>query len=125
MRELSSLIRCDHVILCSDLEKFILDNIFPEIFKDKISLITFFYENKVIHENINFDKRKDFIFLGNFQHKPNKDSVQFIAENLWPKLVANFKSCDEIPKLKIYGTNMDTSIKNLEKLSDYIKVIIT
>lgn len=123
LRELSSLIRCDQIILCSDLEKILLKSFFKEILKDKLNNITFFY-NIDEQQKINpFEYRKDFIFLGNFQHKPNRDSAAFIVQNIWAKLIRRFDPNNR-PKLKIFGVNIDPQIKSLQDLSQNIQVTL-
>ena len=122
LREMSSLIRCDQIILCSDFEKILIKSLLPDLFRKKLNNITFFYDINNQKKLNPFYDRKDYIFLGNFQHKPNRDSVSFIVEKIWPNIFKKFIH-EEKPKLKIFGSNMDHKIKNLQNLDLNIQVI--
>ncbi len=124
LRELSSLIRADQIILCSDLERLVLNRILPDVFSKKLNNLTFFYEDvDPYRETPSFEDRKNFIFLGNFQHNPNRDSL-YIVKELWTKLIKLFNNNEEKPFLHIYGANIDNNIKSIENRSENIYVLI-
>jgi hypothetical protein len=124
LRELSSLIRVDQIILCSDLERFVLNTILPDVFSRKLNNLTFFYEEiDKTRETPSFEDRKNFIFLGNFQHQPNRDSL-FLVKEMWTKLIELFNNDEEKPYLHIYGANIDSNIKSIENRSQNIYVLI-
>jgi len=124
LRELSSLIRADQIILCSDLERLVLNRILPDVFSKKLNNLTFFYEDvDPNRETPSFEDRKNFIFLGNFQHNPNRDSL-YIVKELWTKLIKLFNNNEEKPFLHIYGANIDNNIKSIENRSENIYVLI-
>ena len=138
---MSSILRSDFVFVSSDLELRILENIFPYK-KENIFYLPFFYEKTFfdtsINESINdikkiikypeFKKRKNYVFIGNYQHQPNKISVLYISKILFPAIIQKFNKeyceIDEklIPEFHIYGVNIDREIKELEKVHPKIKV---
>jgi hypothetical protein len=122
LRELSSLIRVDQVILCSDLERLLLNTIMPEVFRTKLNNLTFFYEDSDL-TTPSYEERRDFIFLGNFQHNPNRDSL-FLVKEMWTKLIKLFKYYKDKPRLHIYGANIDNNVKSVENHSEHIYVLI-
>jgi len=56
-----------------------------------------------------FDRRKNMIFLGGFQHTPNIDSAEYLVQKIWPKIK------EKIPDLKLYiiGSSPTEKIKKL------------
>ncbi|MGC8926864.1 MAG: glycosyltransferase [Myxococcota bacterium] len=76
----------------------------------EVELIKIFIKNKGVHhipltieipeKRINPDEREfDFVFLGNYEHKPNRDAAQFILDNI--------KSVIGGKKLLIGGRNIN------------------
>jgi hypothetical protein len=122
LREMAAILRNDFVIVSSDFEFNLLTKLF-KLPENKIIYLPFFYENKnfEITEEI-FNKKKDFVFIGNYLHKPNKDSIIYTAKNIFPKIINEFLKYDikTIPSLYIFGVNIDKDIKSLE--NEHIKV---
>ena len=97
-REISSLYRCDLTLMISEFEMDILKNTF-NINDNLLHYLTLFYntiEKKLISE---FDKRQDFVFIGNFLHEPNFDAVKQLKETIWPLIRKQLP----MVKLNIYG----------------------
>jgi O-antigen biosynthesis protein len=68
----------------------------------------FFYE--YLHRSItDFGKRKNILFVGGFNHKPNKDAVLWFIEEIWPSVK------EEIPEIQfiIIGSNPPEEILNI------------
>lgn len=57
-----------------------------------------------------FEKRIDFVTIGNFRHAPNSDSVRLLIGLLWPAIRARLPDA----RLWIYGAYADTSIHALQ-----------
>jgi len=95
-RELASILRCDISLMVSKFEI----NLLIEQFKIDESLLYYlpiFAEKD--SEQVPFEQREDFIFIGNFLHEPNWNSVLYLKETIWP--IIN-KQLPDV-KLKIYG----------------------
>ncbi|MFN1833732.1 glycosyltransferase [Balneola sp. MJW-20] len=82
MRELSSIFRCDLSMIISTAEMDILKHLrVPEELLQYIP---------IVYDAINtafapaFGKRNGFFTIGNFRHPPNRDSVQYLYEKVWP-----------------------------------------
>lgn len=113
-RELASYLRSDLVLTCSEYEQFLLKNHFGV----NSELVTFFYPSdfkeplnledpeEKEHKEYGFHQRKNFVWLGNYQHPPNLDSVNYILQHVWPLIR------QEIPhaELHLYGANCPESI---------------
>ena len=81
LREIASILRCDISLIISEVEMEILNTIFKidsallhylPLFAEKSSVINTYLE------------RRDFLFIGNFLHKPNADCVQYLKTVVWP-----------------------------------------
>lgn len=94
--------------------------------KSDITILTSYTEGHLLHqedssiklailpnihsenENIeNFEERKDMVFVGGFQHKPNIDAVKYLICEIWPIIKRN------LPEVKLYivGSNPTEDIK--------------
>ncbi|WP_290661941.1 glycosyltransferase [Ignavibacterium sp.] len=56
-----------------------------------------------------FEERKDLIFVGNFNHKPNEDAVLFFTKEIFPSIKS------KLPEIKFYivGNNPTEKVKAL------------
>ncbi|KLT67512.1 glycosyltransferase [Pedobacter sp. BMA] len=87
-REIASVLRCDISLIISEEEM--------KILKDKFNIDPTilhylpFLEKEITQEAIQkwvpFDDRADFIFIGNFLHEPNWNTVQTLKTKVWPLL---------------------------------------
>ena len=59
--------------------------------------------------NLNFDERKDLIFVGGFAHTPNIDAVKWFCNRILPQIV------EKIPNIKIHvvGSNPTNEIQRM------------
>lgn len=95
-RELASILRCDLSLMVS---KFEIDLLINQ-FNINESLLHYFPIFAEIESKQNsFEQRKDFLFIGNFLHEPNWNSVLYLKETIWPLIL---KQLPEV-NLKIYG----------------------
>lgn len=86
-REVASILRCDITLVISEFEMYVLDSVF------KVDRSLIYYLPIFVHldQNINskwktFEDKKDFMFIGNFLHEPNWNSVQYLKESIWPMI---------------------------------------
>jgi glycosyltransferase involved in cell wall biosynthesis len=96
-REIASIFRCDLSLMVSDYEMHLLQTVF------QVPKVLLFYLPICI-EHLTFKKsdfhaKTDFVFIGNFYHEPNWDSVLVLKNDIWPKL----KELLPDAKLNIYG----------------------
>jgi glycosyltransferase involved in cell wall biosynthesis len=96
-REIAAIFRCDLSLMVSDHEMNLLHLIF-QVPKSILFYLPIWIE-KITPEKPDFQSKKDFVFIGNFYHDPNWDSVLVLKNEIWPKLN------DLLPnaKLNIYG----------------------
>ena len=81
-REIASILRSDVSLVVSEYEMEVLQT----VFKINPSLL---YYLPLLVESVNlnplrFGERQHFVFIGNFLHEPNWNSVQYLNETIWP-----------------------------------------
>ncbi len=64
-----------------------------------------------------FEERKDLLFVGNFNHKPNEDAAVYFTEEIFPKIK------EKIPGIKFYIVGSNPTEKVLSLAND--SVIVT
>lgn len=101
VREIASILRCDLSLMISKFEMGLLQekfNIAPALLHYlpflEIRQKTLDKKHKKLYE-----ERKDFVFIGNFLHEPNWQTVLELKKNIWPKIKAKIPNA----KLNIYG----------------------
>lgn len=96
-REIASIYRCDLSLMVSDYEMHLLQTVF-QVPKSILFYLPICIE-KFNPEKPDFQTKIDLVFIGNFYHEPNLDSVLVLKNDIWPKLK------DLLPnaKLNIYG----------------------
>lgn len=100
-REIASILRCDLSLIISQFEMKILNDIF------KIDSRLLFYLPFLVDEMKEedllelplFEDRENFVFIGNFLHEPNWNTVQYLKEAIWPLIRKQFPEAI----LKVYG----------------------
>ena len=108
-REIASIFRCDVTLIVSEFEMELLQNHF------KVPSFLLFYlpiwvENKAL-ELPTFEERSDFVFIGNFLHAPNHDTVVYLKEVIWPLLFEKFPQA----KMNIFGAYATQKIYSLHQ----------
>lgn len=100
-REIASILRCDLSFIISEYEMQIL----KEIFKIDSSLLHYlpFLVDEMSDEDLqklpSFEDRQHFVFIGNFLHEPNWNTVQYLKETIWPLIKKDFPEA----VLEVYG----------------------
>jgi len=95
-REIASILRCDVSLMVSEFEISLLKRQF-KIDESLLFYLPIFAEKS--KNQIAFDSRGDFVFIGNFLHEPNWNSVLYLKETIWPSIHKQLPDA----KLKIYG----------------------
>lgn len=100
-RELASIMRCDLSLLISEYERELLINDFG--IPKGILLRIPFLENKLTEKEQNnwksYDEREGFVFIGNFIHEPNWQTVLRLKNEVWTALREKLPQAN----LHIYG----------------------
>ncbi len=130
-REIASILRCDLSFIISEFEMNLLQNKF-NIAPSLLHYLPFMEDLLRLRsatELNSFYQRKDFVFIGNFLHEPNWQTVLHLKKNIWPKIKA------QLPKanLNIYGGYPSQKVWDLHnekegfmvhgKANDALKVI--
>jgi glycosyltransferase involved in cell wall biosynthesis len=112
-REIASILRCDLSLIISEFEMELLESVF------KIDAALLYYlpfllnsiSENVLKELPSFEERTDFIFIGNFLHEPNWNTVQYLKESIWPLIKK------ELPDavLNIYGAYPSQKVLQLHQ----------
>lgn len=100
-REIASILRCDLSLIISEFEMKILKENF-RINADLLFYLPFLVEKmeeKELFELPAFEDRKNFVFIGNFLHEPNWNTVQYLKEAVWPSIKKDFQDA----VLEVYG----------------------
>jgi len=115
-REIASLLRCDLSLIISESEMDLLQN----HFKIDASLLHYlpFLVAEIDTETMktwpSFSDRKDFVFIGNFLHEPNWNTVQYLKETIWPRIQKLLPEAS----LNIYGAYPSQKVLQLHKPSE-------
>jgi len=115
-REIASILRCDLSLIISEMEMKILQ----ETFKIDASLLYYlpFLENEITEETIRnwipFEERTDFVFIGNFLHEPNWNTVQVLKTKIWPALRKKLPGVS----MNIYGAYPSQKVLQLENKNE-------
>jgi len=110
-REIAAVYRSDISLIISKVEMKLLMhefNILPEL----LHYLPLFAEIKM-HEDfesiLNFHKRKDVFFIGNFLHEPNWDAVLYLKKEIWPLVRQKLPTLS----LNIYGAFTTQKVTDL------------
>jgi glycosyltransferase involved in cell wall biosynthesis len=107
-REIAAMLRCDVNLIISQFEIEFLNTYFPIPETQLFYLPLLPSGDKV---TLSFSERKDFIFVGNFLHQPNKDAFHYL-HLLWPKIKQQLPDVN----ICIYGAYADNSILHLNNV---------
>lgn len=75
--------------------------------KNPVHEIPLFIYDKFFEETTGFAARKDLLFCGGFNHRPNRDAVEWFLKEIFPEIV---KAIPDI-KFNIVGSNTPEAIK--------------
>jgi glycosyltransferase involved in cell wall biosynthesis len=107
-REIASIFRCDISLIISEFEMKLLKELFG-IDKSLLYYIPLFSEATDTSVPMSFGDRKDFAFIGNFLHEPNKDAVLYLKQTIWPLIHQQLPDVS----MHIYGAYTPQSVLQL------------
>jgi GT2 family glycosyltransferase/glycosyltransferase involved in cell wall biosynthesis len=109
MLELDTVSKCDAALVVSAFEKEVLAEALPAA---RVAVVSNIHR---VQEGVKpFTGRKDFVFIGGFEHPPNVDAMLWFASAILPKIVAELPDA----KLHIIGSKMPPAVRELA--SDHI-----
>ncbi|WP_374174826.1 glycosyltransferase [Flavobacterium tructae] len=100
-REIASILRCDLSLIISTFEMDVLKDKF-RISADLLLYLPFLVDamsDDALLKLPSFEERNKFVFIGNFFHEPNWNTVQYLREVIWPLIKKDFPTA----VLEIYG----------------------
>lgn len=106
-REIASIFRCDLSLMVSDYEMNLLQTVF-QVPKSILFYLPLWIED-FNPEKLCFEVKQDFVFIGNFYHEPNWDTVLVLKNEIWPKL----KELLPNAKMNIYGAYATQKVHQL------------
>ncbi|MUP45739.1 glycosyltransferase [Gramella sp. BOM4] len=100
-REIAAIYRCDLSLIISEFEMHLLKKEFnlPSEFLHYLPYLLNNPKEEEIARLPAFQERKDFMFIGNFLHAPNWDSVLYLKEKIW----SGIRKKIPVANLHIYG----------------------
>lgn len=115
IREIASILRCDLSLIISEFELNLLQNEFS-IAPFLLHYLPFLenFSELNLEEIKTFDERKDFVFIGNFLHEPNWQTVLHLKKNIWPKIKSQLPQTN----LHIYGAYPSQKVWDLHNLKE-------
>lgn len=109
-REIASILRCDLSLMISKVEIDLLEDLF-QIPTTHLFYLPFLEKIKSDYQIKTFDDRKDFVFIGNFLHEPNWQTVLKLKKEIWPLIRTQLKNA----QLHIYGAYPSQKVWDLHK----------
>ena len=119
IREISAIYRSDLSLIISESEMNLLQTHY-NISADLLLLCPLFYEDfseTSITVSLDFSARRNFIFIGNFNHPPNVDCVRILKKDIWGKIQARLALHEVNPReieLHVYGAYPTREILNFD-----------
>ncbi len=110
-REIASIYRCDLSLIISSFEMELLTQHFkipPTILHELPFMLDKISQEEILKKP-SFDKRIDFISIGNFKHAPNWQSVLHLKKNVWPLINKQLPNA----RLLIYGAYASKKVTDL------------
>lgn len=111
-REMASILRCDLSFIISEFEMQILQNIFN--ISEKLLYYIPIFSKKTSDPIPTFAERKDFLFIGNYLHEPNKQAALLLKKEIWPLIKKQVPEAN----LYIYGAYATQEIMQLNNIKE-------
>lgn len=112
-REIASILRCDLSYIISEFEMKVLKDVF-KIDSALLQYLPFLVEEMSDGELLklpSFEERKNFVFIGNFLHEPNWNTVEYLKESIWPLIKKQFPEA----VLEVYGAYPSQKVLQLHQ----------
>jgi O-antigen biosynthesis protein len=115
LREIAAIYRSDLNLIISSYEMKLLEQEFA-VPAQQLLYSPLSYP-AVSTKSPSYPDRKDFVFLGNFRHPPNYDSIFWLAESIWPEIRKELPTAE----LHIYGAYPPKEVADLETRMEGVK----
>jgi len=115
-REIAAILRCDMSLIISTFEMDLLKDVF-KIDKKILYYLPFLLDKLDAHQIKKwrpFEDRENFIFIGNFFHKPNVDAVLTLKTQIWTKIRKLLPKAE----IHIYGSYANQQIHQLNNTKE-------
>ncbi|KAB1155439.1 glycosyltransferase family 4 protein [Tenacibaculum aiptasiae] len=112
-REIASILRCDLTLIISSYEMKLLKEVFKidERLLYHLPFLLDRIDDNKIKDWKSFEKRNHFVFIGNYFHVPNVDTVLELKKHVWEKIRKQLPKAE----IHIYGAYATQQIKQLNK----------
>ena len=127
--ELGLVARCDATLVVTDTEAAVLAQAVPDCDVRVVSIVH--SSRPRVH---GFGERRDIMFVGNFNHLPNRDAVAWFVEEVFPRVqvaipgvqfnVVGSHLPDQIAALARPGVNIVGWVHDLSPLYDSIRLVV-
>jgi hypothetical protein len=104
-REVASMFRSDLSLIISRREMELLLSLVPYL-REKLVYVPFGMDRPATVPGVNFQKRSDFVFVGNGKHAPNRDAISYLKTDIWPRIRQSLPGAE----LHIYGAYLPNQI---------------
>jgi glycosyltransferase involved in cell wall biosynthesis len=112
-REIASILRCDLSFIISEFEMKVLNDLF-KIDSALLHYLPFLVDEMEEQDLLklpSFEDRKSFVFIGNFLHEPNWNTVQYLNETIWPLIKKQFPEA----VLEVFGAYPSQKVLQLHQ----------
>jgi hypothetical protein len=112
-REIASILRCDISLMIAEYEIELLHTVFkinPDLLY-YLPLLLDSIEDSAIQNLPSFEDRNNFVFIGNFLHEPNWNTVQYLKETICPLIRKQMPEA----VLQIYGAYPSQKVLQLHQ----------
>lgn len=112
-REIASVLKCDLSFIISEFEMQVLKDTF-KIDSSLLYYLPFLVDEMTVDDLLklpSFEERQHFVFIGNFLHEPNWNTVQYLKETIWPLLKKQFPEA----VLEVYGAYPSQKVLQLNQ----------
>lgn len=117
-REIASILRCDLTLVISEFEMTVLSAIF-KIDSNLLYYLPLFYDSDAVTDPLlEFEEKKDFVFIGNFLHEPNWDAVKQLKETIWPHIRKLLPEA----KMNVYGAYPSQKVLQLHHPKEHFYI---
>ncbi len=97
-REIASIYRSDLTLMISEAEMTLLKELFG-VDENLLHYLPFLLnpiDNAMLNTSPDYESRNHFVTIGNFQHGPNMDGVEYLRKEIWPRIA------EQLPAAKLY-----------------------
>lgn len=110
-QELKIAAAADCTLVVSENERNILHGLNPDLYIEVIPVIEKFYNTSA-----DYPRRRDLVFIGGYDHRPNADAVVFFAREILPLIL------QEIPEIVFHVVGSNPPVEITALTSEHIQV---